>query len=171
MNTFSLTQSHTLPVVSINQVNVNNNTFSWILISRRSVQRAGTRLFSRGIDTNGFCSNFVETEQIVEFAGDKASFVQTRGSIPLYWAQTPNLKYKPKPQIDFAKDHLMATTKHIDTQLLLYGRQVLVNLVRVYLISFYSAWLRDKRIFKHLFSFRSLLSLCPDRSPRRRRTA
>lgn len=38
--------------VSINQVNVNGNNFSWILISRRSIQRAGTRLFCRGIDQN-----------------------------------------------------------------------------------------------------------------------
>lgn len=77
----------------------------------------------------GFCSNFVETEQIVEYGGDKTSFVQTRGSIPLYWTQSPNLKYKPKPTIDEIKDHLAAANKHIDAQLQLYGRQVLVNLV------------------------------------------
>lgn len=38
------------PVISINQVNVNNSTFTWALISRRSVNRAGTRFFRRGID-------------------------------------------------------------------------------------------------------------------------
>lgn len=37
-------------VISINQVNVNNNNFTWALISRRSVNRAGTRLFCRGIN-------------------------------------------------------------------------------------------------------------------------
>lgn len=37
-------------VVSINQVNVNNSTFMWALISRRSVHRAGARLSCRGID-------------------------------------------------------------------------------------------------------------------------
>lgn len=36
-------------VVSINQVNV-GSTFTWALITRRSVHRAGTRLFCRGID-------------------------------------------------------------------------------------------------------------------------
>lgn len=142
-------------VVSINQLTINSNQFTLILVSRRSVQRAGTRLFSRGIDRNvcrkcafccsafpltlcafsffqGYCSNFVETEQIVEFAGDRASFVQTRGSIPLFWAQSPNLQYKPKPLIDSRKDHmnLAAASKHFDTQMQLYGRQVLVNLVR-----------------------------------------
>lgn len=111
---------------------VNSHQFSWILVSRRSVQRAGTRLFSRGIDDHGFCSNFVETEQIVEYAGDKSSFVQTRGSIPLYWTQTPNLKYKPKPTIAEMKDHLVAAGRHVDAQMQHYGRQVLVNLVSVF---------------------------------------
>ena len=57
------------------------------------------------------------------------SFVQTRGSIPLFWRQTPNLKYKPIPDLDPAKDHLIACSKHLDSQLLHYGRQVLVNLI------------------------------------------
>lgn len=39
-------------VISINQANVNNSTFTWALISRRSVFRAGTRFFRRGIDKN-----------------------------------------------------------------------------------------------------------------------
>lgn len=116
--------------VSINPINVNGNQFTWILISRRSIERAGTRLFSRGIDERGFCSNFVETEQIVEYNGDKASFVQTRGSIPLFWTQSPNLKYKPKPTISDGRDHLGAAARHFDSQLLFYGRQVMVNLVR-----------------------------------------
>lgn len=36
--------------VAVNNVTVNGYNFSWILVSRRSVQRAGTRLFRRGID-------------------------------------------------------------------------------------------------------------------------
>lgn len=49
---FSISDFFYISVISINQVNVNNHHFSWILISRRSVQRAGTRLCSRGIDEN-----------------------------------------------------------------------------------------------------------------------
>ena len=45
-------------------------------MSRRCCFRAGTRLFTRGIDVQGNVANFVETEQIVEFAGDRSSFVQ-----------------------------------------------------------------------------------------------
>lgn len=48
-----------ISVISINQVNVNSHQFSWILISRRSVQRAGTRLFSRGIDENVSQNNHI----------------------------------------------------------------------------------------------------------------
>uniref|UniRef100_A0A0K8TMQ9 Phosphatidylinositol-3-phosphatase SAC1 n=1 Tax=Tabanus bromius TaxID=304241 RepID=A0A0K8TMQ9_TABBR len=118
-----------LGFVSINQASINNSSFAIIVISRRSVQRAGTRLFCRGIDENGHCANYIETEQIVEYDGEKVSFVQTRGSIPLFWRQTPNLKYKPAPQIIPGKDHFSACIKHFDAQLCQYGRQVLINLI------------------------------------------
>lgn len=45
-------------------------------MSRRCCFRAGTRLFTRGIDVQGNVANFVEIEQIVEFGGDRSSFVQ-----------------------------------------------------------------------------------------------
>lgn len=126
-------KQYCLPVilgfVSIHQVNVNGHYFSWILISRRSTHRAGTRLFSRGIDHTGSVSNYVETEQIIEYDGDRVSFVQTRGSIPLFWRQAPNLKYKPAPKIDYGKDHQSACQRHFNEQLSLYGKQVLVNLI------------------------------------------
>jgi len=37
--------------------------------------------------------------QILEFANHVVSFVQVRGSVPLYWSQT-GIKYKPPPKID-----------------------------------------------------------------------
>ena len=49
---------------------------------------SGTRYKRRGIDVDGYVANYVETEQIIEVAGDHiVSFVQTRGSIPIYWSQ------------------------------------------------------------------------------------
>ncbi|OWK02458.1 SACM1L, partial [Cervus elaphus hippelaphus] len=75
------------------------------------------------IDSEGHAANFVETEQIVHYSGSRASFVQasyriceaasqlvfsawiTRGSIPLYWSQRPNLKYKPLPLINKVANH------------------------------------------------------------------
>uniref|UniRef100_A0A6M2DXH7 Phosphatidylinositol-3-phosphatase SAC1 n=1 Tax=Xenopsylla cheopis TaxID=163159 RepID=A0A6M2DXH7_XENCH len=118
-----------LGFICINQVRVNGHSITWSLISRRCIYRAGTRLFCRGIDEQGAVANFVETEQIMEFAGDRSSFVQTRGSIPLFWNQYPNLKYKPSPDLQTGLDNVSAYTRHIENQIMLYGRQVLVNLI------------------------------------------
>uniref|UniRef100_W8BM43 Phosphatidylinositol-3-phosphatase SAC1 n=1 Tax=Ceratitis capitata TaxID=7213 RepID=W8BM43_CERCA len=118
-----------LGFVSINQVQVNGQTFFWSIISRRSIHRAGTRFFARGIDETGNVANFVETEQIVEYNGQRISFVQTRGSMPFFWRQLPNLRYKPDPELTPGKDHLGACTKHFETQIMFYGRQVILNLV------------------------------------------
>ena len=78
------------------------------LISRRSRYRAGTRYFRRGIDSDGHVANFNETEQILvvdrnELQGGvsniRLSFVQVRGSVPLFWAEINNLRYKPELQV------------------------------------------------------------------------
>jgi hypothetical protein len=94
---------------------INGRPFQFGLISRRNRYRAGTRYFSRGIDQNGNVSNFNETEQLVlldkedgarslggggDVKGDvRFSFVQTRGSVPVYWAEINNLRYKPDLKI------------------------------------------------------------------------
>ena len=77
--------------VFVQHCSVNGKHFRWSLISRRSTRRAGTRFFRRGCDTKGNVANFVETEQLVEH-GEQGltSFVQTRGSIPLFWTQLPD---------------------------------------------------------------------------------
>lgn len=116
---------------SINQCTINGNDLTWSVISRRSLNRAGTRLNRRGIDIDGNVANFVETEQIVEYQGDRASFVQIRGSIPLFWTQSPDLRYKPPPtvlDID-PHEHYTACQRHLEAVAVLYGKQVLVNLV------------------------------------------
>ncbi|KAH8378820.1 hypothetical protein KR009_001636 [Drosophila setifemur] len=118
-----------LGFVSINQVQINGQTFFWSIVTRRSVQRAGTRLFCRGINDQGHVANFVETEQIVEFNGQLTGFVQTRGSMPFFWHQLPNLRYKPRPTLIPGKDNLAACGTHFAEQLSLYGSQVAVNLV------------------------------------------
>ncbi|KAK3508303.1 hypothetical protein QTP70_019525 [Hemibagrus guttatus] len=133
---------------------INGKIFEWILISRRSCFRAGVRYYVRGIDSEGHAANFVETEQIVQYNNSRASFVQTRGSMPFFWSQRPNLKYKPKPLISsttthghggfmvsmFASQlqgwgfdsrlrHLDGFQRHFDSQVLIYGKQVILNLV------------------------------------------
>ncbi|XP_033626106.1 phosphatidylinositide phosphatase SAC1-like [Asterias rubens] len=103
--------------------------FDYIVISRRSCFRAGTRYYMRGLDSQGHVANYVETEQIVQCNGWRGSFVQTRGSIPLYWSQRPNIKYKPKILISQAQNHLDGFMRHLDSQVVNYGEQVLVNLI------------------------------------------
>lgn len=108
---------------------IKNRSFRYILVSRRSCHRAGTRYNMRGLDAEGNVANFVETEQIVEYGAARCSFVQTRGSVPLYWSQFPDLSYKPRPIISAALDHLDAFRRHFATQIYNYGRQVIVNLL------------------------------------------
>lgn len=75
--------------------------FFLTLISRRSVKRAGLRYLRRGIDDDGNVANFVETEQILspldwDPAKKTYSLMQIRGSIPLFFSQTP-YSFKPIP--------------------------------------------------------------------------
>jgi hypothetical protein len=63
-----------------------------VLIARRSRFCAGARFFKRGVTNDGHVANDVEVEQIVaETSGGSippnvTSFVQVRGSIPLFWS-------------------------------------------------------------------------------------
>ena len=41
----------------------------------------------RGTNDDGSVANFVETEQILSTESDISSFLQTRGSVPLFWEQ------------------------------------------------------------------------------------
>ena len=75
--------------------------FRLTIISRRSVRRPGLRYLRRGVDDTGSVANSVETEQIMSShntaTGEKvASFVQYRGSIPLFFSQSP-YSLKPAP--------------------------------------------------------------------------
>ncbi|KAG1689918.1 Phosphatidylinositide phosphatase SAC1-B [Nymphon striatum] len=115
--------------ISMKTFTIKEKSFNWIIISRRKCFRAGSRLFVRGLDQEGNAANFVETEQIIEWNGNRSSFVQTRGSIPLFWSQRPNLKYKPQPVLDSSVDHMSGFSRHFDTQVFNYGRQVIVNLI------------------------------------------
>jgi hypothetical protein len=38
--------------------------FDFVLVSRRSARRAGTRYLTRGVDESGSVANYVETEQV-----------------------------------------------------------------------------------------------------------
>ncbi|EDO36706.1 predicted protein [Nematostella vectensis] len=126
-------QRFILPVmhgfISITSCSIKQRSFDFILISRRSCFRAGVRYFMRGLDGEGNAANYVETEQIIQFNTGTSSFVQIRGSIPLYWTQRPNLKYKPKPQVNSSADHSLGFQYHIDNEIAHYKELVLINLI------------------------------------------
>ncbi|KAK1965185.1 hypothetical protein LY78DRAFT_658563 [Colletotrichum sublineola] len=124
------------------------------LISRRSRHRGGTRYFTRGVDDEGHAANYNETEQITIFndsgstmggfagssdmqsgkygAGKEAqimSYVQTRGSVPTYWAEINSLRYVPKLQVRGIDSALPAAKAHFEEQIRIYGDNYLINLV------------------------------------------
>ena len=55
--------------------------------------------------------------------------MQIRGSIPIFWYQTPNLRLKPRPKIDPTRDSLQPYTTHMDELVMIYGKIILVNLI------------------------------------------
>ncbi|KAL7417341.1 putative SAC1-recessive suppressor of secretory defect [Mrakia frigida] len=121
--------------VVVQQAVINKKQFTFCLTSRRSRHRAGTRYFTRGVDAKGHTANSNETEQIVVVKGgaDGAeqvfSYVQTRGSVPVFWTQINNLRYQPDLQVMDRPETADALKAHIDDQIKLYGDVYLVNLV------------------------------------------
>ncbi|KAK1468531.1 hypothetical protein CMEL01_00298 [Colletotrichum melonis] len=108
--------------------------FLLTIISRRSTQRAGLRYLRRGIDEQGYVANAVETEQILSSTSwDKPSkiysFLQIRGSIPLFFTQSP-VSLKPAPVIQHSPEaNYTATKKHLERLKSEYGLLQIVNLV------------------------------------------
>jgi len=69
-------------VVSIKPSEIQGRAFDYIVITRRSCHRAGTRYNTRGVDIEGNVGNFNETEQIViDSQGNTTSYIQTRGFV------------------------------------------------------------------------------------------
>ncbi|CAB5203063.1 unnamed protein product [Rhizophagus irregularis] len=69
------------------EVTIKSNTASLSVISKLSCKRAGTRYNTRGIDDDGNVANFVETETILQMSTSCFSYVQIRGSVPVFWEQ------------------------------------------------------------------------------------
>lgn len=69
------------------------------LISRLSWKRAGARFKTRGVDDEGNVANFVETETILVADNKCMSYVQVRGSVPLFWEQTGTQTFGQKLKI------------------------------------------------------------------------
>ncbi|XP_074852982.1 synaptojanin-1 isoform X2 [Carettochelys insculpta] len=100
------------------------------LISRLSCERAGTRFNVRGTNDDGHVANFVETEQVIFLDDSVSSFIQIRGSVPLFWEQ-PGLQvgsHRVRMSRGF-EANAPAFDRHFRTLKNLYGKQIIVNLL------------------------------------------
>lgn len=117
-------------VVTIRTVYASHKQAKACLISRISCERAGARFLTRGVNDDGHVSNFVETEQAIYMDDGVSSFVQIRGSVPLFWEQ---------PGLQVGSHHLRlhrgleanapAFERHMVLLKEQYGQQVVVNLL------------------------------------------
>ncbi|XP_011534526.1 synaptojanin-2 isoform X1 [Homo sapiens] len=117
-------------VVTIRTVYASHKQAKACLVSRVSCERTGTRFHTRGVNDDGHVSNFVETEQMIYMDDGVSSFVQIRGSVPLFWEQ---------PGLQVGSHHLRlhrgleANAPAFDRHMVLlkeqYGQQVVVNLL------------------------------------------
>ncbi|OJJ51245.1 hypothetical protein ASPZODRAFT_127281 [Penicilliopsis zonata CBS 506.65] len=117
------------------------------IIARRSRFFAGARFLKRGANDLGYVANDVETEQIVSeqittsfhSAGpylysnpNYTSYVQHRGSIPLYWTQeSTGVTPKPDIELNLIDPFYSAAALHFDNLFERYGAPIYVlNLIK-----------------------------------------
>jgi len=113
--------------VGIEEQQMLGRKFKIVLISRRNHRRVGTRFNSRGIDKEGCVSNMVETEQILFYDEHYCSYIQVRGSVPLYWNQKgvfSKIKLKRTPE-----ENYLAATKHFDELIKSYRAILIFDLL------------------------------------------
>ncbi|KAG6030953.1 hypothetical protein E4U41_007732 [Claviceps citrina] len=117
------------------------------VIARRSRHFAGARFLKRGANDMGHVANDVETEQIVSeslttsfhspgprlFCNPQyTSYVQHRGSIPLYWSQdSTGVTPKPPIELNLVDPFYGAASMHFDNLFERYGAPIYVlNLIK-----------------------------------------
>ncbi|KKY28302.1 putative polyphosphoinositide phosphatase fig4 [Phaeomoniella chlamydospora] len=117
------------------------------VIARRSRFFAGARFLKRGANDLGYVANDVESEQIVanmattsfHAPGPKlyansnyTSYVQHRGSIPLYWTQdATGMTPKPDIEMNLVDPFYSAAALHFDNLFERYGAPIYVlNLIK-----------------------------------------
>ncbi|KAH9893933.1 SacI homology domain-containing protein [Cubamyces lactineus] len=125
------------------------------LIARRSRHHAGARYLKRGVNDEGNVANEVETEQIVSetlttpfyYPASKdapdgkqgrrpspnyTSYVQYRGSIPVFWTQeVTSMSPKPPIEIPVMDPFYTAAARHFDDLFRRYGSPIMIlNLIK-----------------------------------------
>jgi phosphatidylinositol-bisphosphatase len=76
--------------IEIKKIITLSRVFKACIFSRLSCDRVGTRFNCRGVNDEGNCANFVETEQVVYSTetDEESSFLQLRGSVPVFFEQS-----------------------------------------------------------------------------------
>lgn len=117
------------------QAACDSQDFLLTIVSRRSANRAGLRYLRRGVDDHGNVANYVETEQILSSSDGSAdqtpshSLMQVRGSIPLFFSQSP-YSFKPIP-ITYGSEatNKLAFDRHFSMLQRRFGRVAVNSLV------------------------------------------
>jgi hypothetical protein len=102
------------------------------LISRCGKGHAGTRFNARGVNDDGHVANFVETESIIlaDDGSTLSSFVQVRGSVPVFWEQRSTTVGAGPPALSRTADaSLPAFSEHMLYLRQRYGDVAAVNLL------------------------------------------
>eukprot|EP00347_Sterkiella_histriomuscorum_P022024 403331952 len=98
-----------------------------LLISRRMHAQSGIKSYTTGLDDEGNCANYVETEVILTCNNSQYSFVQSRGTVPIFW------QFKQtKSKIVFSRDRgstLYPLMTHISKILDNYNKLIFLNLL------------------------------------------
>ncbi|XP_033352507.1 synaptojanin-1 [Bombus vosnesenskii] len=116
--------------VEIRTVYVGHRQARAVLMSRLSCERAGTRFNVRGTNDDGHVANFVETEQVIYLDNEVTSYVQTRGSVPLFWEQPGIQVGSHKVKISRGSEaSAPAFNRHLNMIKQRYGQQVIINLL------------------------------------------
>ena len=104
------------------------------VVARRNRHYAGVRYQKRGISEDGNVANDVESEQILEEINTTwsdrpkiSSFIQIRGSIPIYWYQNQSF-FNPKPliNVNLSDIRFEATKRHFAILIERYGHPCIV---------------------------------------------
>ncbi|XP_052126016.1 synaptojanin-1 [Frankliniella occidentalis] len=121
--------------VEIRTVYTGSRKAQAMIISRLSCERAGTRFNVRGSNDDGHVANFVETEQAIYLDSEVTSFVQTRGSVPLFWEQ-PGVQVGSH-KVKMSRGYEVSAPvfdRHLSLIKDRYGHQAIINLLGTSLI-------------------------------------
>lgn len=120
----------------------------------------GMRYKRRGVDTDGHVANYVETEQLIHVHSHTLSFVQMRGSVPVFWSQA-GYRYNPRPRLEKGQlsDILFRTEHSLSEALCQCSRLKNSQKIKCWILDIWSwyeivfSFLKSVGVFNTLFLF------------------